>query len=59
MSKRRCDKYDAYYDLQTSVWLESLCGSDMVCEFCDDRPDKHSDSCECQEEQGESDEQDN
>jgi len=58
MSKRRCDKYDAYHDLLTGVWLEEAC-TDSICDFCKDRPEKHSKSCECLEEQGESDEQDN
>ena len=30
-------KYDAYYDDEQNVWLESTCGNER-CEYCGNRP---------------------
>ena len=35
--------YDAYYD-ENGEWLEKACG-DPKCEFCANRPEKHSETC--------------
>ena len=35
----RSERYDAYYDKETGIWLEEACeGKD--CPFCKDRPER-------------------
>lgn len=43
-----CDKYDAHYVADTGEWTEISC-SDLFCEFCEKRPEEHSNECQCQE----------
>ena len=33
-------RWDAYYDPNTDEWFENKC-SDMSCDYCANRPDKH------------------
>ncbi len=41
MTKKHCEKYDAYFESRTGKWLEEKC-EDKKCEFCGSRPDKHT-----------------
>jgi hypothetical protein len=38
-------KYEAYYDEVKDIWLENVCG-DPTCGWCNDRPDKPSESAD-------------
>lgn len=41
MAIKYSEQYDVQYDTDKDVWLESNCG-DTACEFCRDRPERHS-----------------
>ena len=44
-----CWEYDAFYDDQTSEWLEVQC-EDPECQFCINRPETHDKNCPCTKE---------
>ena len=43
-TKKKCHRWDAFFDPTNGSWLESTCG-DITCEYCADRPGKHPDNC--------------
>ena len=41
-----CSVHDAQYKIKTGAWLEKGC-SNPECEFCGNKPEKHSKECKC------------
>lgn len=50
----RCEKHDAYYHRWNGDWLEGCC-KDEDCSFCENRPNRHSDTCSCLDKEGDND----
>lgn len=44
--KEYCSKHDSYYDPETMEWLEIQC-KEPRCYYCQNRPDHHSENCQC------------